>query len=209
VDAPHSRRLAGRQAVTETAVEDLPNQEIFIDVGEHFSDGGRRDATGDPHGLELAEHPELPVPLDVRLRARAGQRGPAVVERPFAPKTFHGGVHGVRLELAAREPQAQLRLTELAAGQHPQARDVGIRHLVNCRANVGGSARGCSRSASRHPPYEETAYDAVPPAPARAISSRAMSDVVVMPVILSLNSSTFEAQRSASSSVTSFCSYSR
>ena len=38
-----------------------------------------------------------------------------------------------------------------------------------------------------------------------AISSRAMSDVVEMPETLSLKSSTFEAQRSASSRVTSFC----
>jgi hypothetical protein len=46
------------------------------------------------------------------------------------------------------------------------------------------------------------------PLPARrAISSRAMSPVVEMPWTFNLNSSTFDAQRSASSSVTNPCWY--
>ena len=50
--------------------------------------------------------------------------------------------------------------------------------------------------APRHRPNRVTFVDCMP---ARAIWSRLMSEVVEMPWTFSLNSSTFDAQRSASS----------
>ena len=61
----------------------------------------------------------------------------------------------------------------------------------------------CRQPAPVYPPKRVISGDPCPVL--RAISSRAMSAVVEMPWTFSLNSSTFEAQRSASSSVTKPC----
>ena len=65
------------------------------------------------------------------------------------------------------------------------------------------SRNDASAAGLRYPPNR--VMSGAPPPTFLAISSRAMSAVVEMPWTFSLNSSTLDAQRSASSSVTSPC----
>ncbi len=91
-----------------------------------------RDPSRDAERFQLPEHAPATVPLDLRLRACARERRPAIVQRSIPAQARNGLVDIVGVELAAFEAEAQLRLAQLTTGQHSQARLVRVGHVINC-----------------------------------------------------------------------------
>ncbi len=214
------QRAAIERRAAQAPFERLSEQGTLVDIGEHFGDSGFRDPSCDAERFEPPEHAPATVSLDVRLRACARERRPAIVQRSLPSQTHDSLVDIVGVELAAFEAEAHLRLTQLTTGQHSQARLVRIGHVINCtytRRRIA-QAYACVLRTMRamHPARDILVErDQLPPnrvivggrvMAARAISSRAESVVLVIPCNRSLNSSGFDAQRSASSCVIKCCS---
>src|SRR5688572_24388446 len=194
------RRLRRRRA--QLAVQRLHDQGIFVQVPEDFGDGRPRQLAIDAERLDRAQRAPPAVALHVRFGPRAGQRRAPVVERALLLQAGDCCVDLSGRELAASQSRPHLRFRQLAASEHLESGDVGVRHepsLPASASNFGIWDLGFGI-------YRVTLVIVV--WTERAISSRAMSPVVVMPAIRSLNSSTFDAQRSASSAVMICFSYS-
>src|SRR3954468_17097181 len=86
---------------------------------------------------------------------------------------------------------------------HSREREDGREHF-SVRPPFTSFLRGELRY-PRHLPHPPNRVISGAPPACRAISSRARSPVVAMPCTLSLNSSTLDAHRSASSTVTNPC----
>ena len=140
---------------------------------------------------------------DRAFHAGGGQRHAAVVERAVVAELLDGGVNLVRVELPPGQPGAQLRLRQLSRRQERQRGRVGVRHYFPKRVISGAGLSGAAPAlaAPGAPGRVGAAGFSLlgPPKMAPAIWSREVSAVVEMPCTFSLNSSTFDAQRSASS----------
>src|SRR5438067_311196 len=111
-------------AASQAAFERLPQQLGLVNLGEHFGDGLACDVARDAERFDLADDTRAAAALDAYLRAGAGERGAAVVERAVAPEPRDRLIDVIWLELAAGEPLAHLRFGEFAAGKKRQAGDI-------------------------------------------------------------------------------------
>jgi hypothetical protein len=132
---------AVERAAAQALLERLSKEGTLVDIGEHFGHSSFRDASRDAERFQLPEHAPATVPLDLSLRARAGEGGPVIVESPFPAQARNGLVDIVGFELTAFEAEAQLRLGQLTTGKHSQARLVCIGHEINCTGQPRSSRR--------------------------------------------------------------------
>ena len=119
-------RIVESDAATQPPIERLFQQGRFVELGEHLDHGRTRDVAGDPQGFNLAEHASPPALPDTNFGARAGQRYPAIVERPFVEQAVNRLVNLPGLELAPRKTRPQLRLGQLSPRQQLETRQIGL-----------------------------------------------------------------------------------
>ncbi len=149
-----------------------------------------RQVSIDAHGDELAHHTSRAMPPYLRFRAGDGGRGAQVVECALILQTCDGGRSGGWGVAPFGQPIAHLVFGQLAGGKPSE------------RAEICGFGRigfGGRAWFFQEPKRVNPGMTLSPPVTFLAISSRAVSDVVEMPWTFSLNSSTFDAQRNASS----------
>ena len=183
MQAPEDRLVAKIRAVAQPAIERSLQQLGLVEIGECLRNRFARDVAVDAERLDLAHDAGAAAMLETRLRPSRGERRAAVVEGALRAEARDGGFDVLGIELTACQACAKLRFGQFAAGEQRQAGDIGA---VRARR----TQRPPNRVISGAPP---------PVCAAVAIWSRDMSAVVEMPCTLSLNSSTFDAQRSASS----------
>ena len=158
------------------------DERSFVEIAEYFADGFGRRLPVDAHGLKFPRDSEPTTALHFCCCRRVRPGHPPIVQRTCFEKMIDGRGNLFVRVLAVLEPGANSLDREFAPGEQFQRNEVRAQNLV-----ISGMP----------PPI---------PVPAcLAISSRAISPVVEIPWTFSLNSSTFEAQRSASSSVTYPC----
>jgi len=163
-------------------------------LSEYLADGFGRGFLVDAPRLQLAQDAEPATSLDVGGGPRVGTRDTGVIQAAGLEEMrdrlidFGLGVLAIQQACAAldhRQLAAGEKMEGIKVGRHRELR-ITDRSIVKCQLpNLMIS--GCTTP------------------PCLAISSRASSEVVAMPCTFSLNSSTLEAQRSASSSVTNPC----
>ena len=137
MDPANGRGFLQGDAVAQPPVECLLDQEGFIEFTEDFRDRRLGEVARNANCLELAQRPQAPVAFDVRLGAGAGERGPVVVERPFLPEARHGDIDRVWVDPPPLEAAAHLRLRQLTAREHLQARHIGaLNHAASVRPFV-------------------------------------------------------------------------
>jgi hypothetical protein len=135
--------------------------------------------------VEFLLDTKAPAPFHFGCGARIGECHALVVKGACLDQPVQCRLGVLSAVLAIEEAGAYLGNRVFPSRQHPKR--VGV--------------RGHGAGIGRYPP--KRVISGAPLPTLRAISSRARSAVVEMPWTLSLNSSTFDAQRKASSSVTS------
>jgi hypothetical protein len=204
VNAPGHGRFVKGGSVPQFAIKRLRDQGVLVEVAEDLGNDRPREVALDTEGFDAAQCPQAPVPFHMSFSPGAREGGTPVVERAFLEQAQDGRVNVVGPEFEAREPRSHLCFRQLAACEQLQAGDVRIRHRSSLPAFAPAALRrgrfGCADL------YRVIRVIVV--WTARAISSRAVSPVVVMPAILSFISSTLLAQRSVSSAEMISFSYS-
>ena len=158
------------------------DERSFVEIAEYFADRFGRRLPFDAHGLKFPDDAEATTAFHFCGCGRVRPGHPPIVQRTCFEKMIDGGGNLFVAVLAVLEARANPFDRQFATGEQFQRYEVRAQNLV-----ISGM-----------PPAN--------PVPAcLAISSRAISPVVEIPWTFSLNSSTFEAQRSASSSVTYPC----
>src|SRR5258706_15447670 len=124
VHASEDRRVAQRHAAAQAAIERLLEQCCFINVCEHLGNRFPGDIPRNAERLDLPDDAGPAAMPEANLRPCAGQGGPAVVKSALAPQACHRGVDVIWLELAPREPIANLGLRKFAAGEKGETGDI-------------------------------------------------------------------------------------
>ena len=122
--AAEDRGVGQRRAGAQAASERLLEQFGLVNLRKDFGDCLARDVSRDPERFNLTDDSRAAAMLETHLGPRAGERGPAVVERPLAAQPRNGGVDVVVVEFAPGEPRPQLRFGKLTAGKKGKAGDV-------------------------------------------------------------------------------------
>jgi hypothetical protein len=141
VDPPEDGGITQRHSVAQAAIQCVLQQLVFIDVAEDFRHGLASEIAVDTERLNVPHNARAAAMFDLQLCSCACNRRAAIVNGLFIAKACHRRVNVVWLEFAAREPLAELRFGEFAAGEKRQAGD--IRLLCpsghQCVAGVSGA----------------------------------------------------------------------
>ena len=99
---------------------------VRVNLAEHVVDGAAGERRGDAGGLDAPGDAQAAARAQAGFGAgdRPGRAG--VVEAAVGLQACDGGVDRVRLVAAAGETLPDLPLRQLAPGQQPQPRDVGV-----------------------------------------------------------------------------------
>ena len=113
--------LAAAEAFGERCLE----VRVVVDVAEDLVDGAPRGRRRDARVLDLPADAQLAAAPDRRFGPRDRLRDPHVVDGALLAQARDGGVDGVGVVAAPREPLAHLRLRQLAPREHPEPVEIG------------------------------------------------------------------------------------
>ena len=185
------------EAAGQRPFENLP----FLDAFERCVDRGPRRVGADAPRLDVLENTGPASHLQPERRPRAGQGGAHVVQGALALEPHERPFDFSIWKRPLSESAAKLRHRQL-----PPREQLKAGHI-----RIGSGRHGFrgARTSFEHDGRQKRSMrlDELSVVGDLAISSRARSLVVPIPCTLSLNSSTFEAQRNASSYATRPRSY--
>src|SRR5688572_15392043 len=175
-------RAAAQHAPGESRFE----QRVRVELAEHVLHRFARHCRGDAGALDLHSDAQLAPASGRRLGSSDHFGDSRIVDGTLVLEARDRGVD-LRWRVAlAGQPLTDLYFGQFAAGGELQAVDVGVGH-------------DCGNYKREGQPPKRVISGAPLPTVDRAIWSRLMSAVVEMPCTFSLNSSTFDAHRKASS----------